>query len=274
MNDKESETLMRRLNRLETENRRVRLVALPVAIIAAAVLLSVGMAEPSAQQSGTERILEAERFVLKDKQGRIRAWLGIDENDSATLRLFDNTGDTMVAVTAGADTCGTLFVPARGPVAMITAKPNMAFLSFRPRATLESLGLLVGKKEQKLTSPDHKSEIGLYGGNPYVALGDKNGERGEWLVDDAGNIAMTMRDKAGTSRAELAVSQNTTGTALRLFDKDGMARGTWGLAPDGKFMLLGMNDKAGVRAAWTVYRDGTASFVFVDRNGKVTFSAP
>ena len=88
MNETETETLKRRLSRLETENRRVRLVALPLAILAAAVVLSVGMAEPSAQQSGTERLLEAERFVLKDKQGRVRAWLGIDDNDSATLRLM------------------------------------------------------------------------------------------------------------------------------------------------------------------------------------------
>lgn len=278
MNREESEKLMRRLSCLEKENRRVRLVAFPAAIIAAAVVLSGGMAASSAQQSGSERLLEAERFVLKDKQGRVRAWLGIDDNDNATLRLIDKTGDSMVAVTAATNTCGIGLFPARGPVALISSQPDGAFLSFRPRGTFGWLlaGAEGANGANAKTPPgdDHKSEIGLSRGHPYVTLGDKNGPRGEWLVDEAGNTVIRLRDKAGNIRAELAVAHEK-GTSLRLFDKDGVTRGTWGLAPDGKFMLLAMNDKAGTaRAMWYVYRDGTASIVFVDRGGNATFSAP
>ena len=68
MNEPTMETLARRLDKVERENRWLKLAGVvAVAVIAAVVLM--GQATPSK----VAKVIEAEKFVLKDIHGKVRA---------------------------------------------------------------------------------------------------------------------------------------------------------------------------------------------------------
>ena len=79
--------LMSRVARLESRTRRVRQVTGVGAVVLAAVAL-MGQGPPS----GASRSVEAERFVLRDRAGTVRASLEVDRFDIAQLSLFDRSG--------------------------------------------------------------------------------------------------------------------------------------------------------------------------------------
>ena len=70
MNEPTMETLARRLYKVEWENRRLKLAGVvALAVIAAVVLMG------QATESKVVKVIEAEKFVLRDGQGRQRAEL-------------------------------------------------------------------------------------------------------------------------------------------------------------------------------------------------------
>ncbi len=70
MNDPTMETLSRRLDKVEWENRRLKLAGVvALTVIAAVVLMG------QATESKVVKVIEAEKFVLRDGQGRQRAEL-------------------------------------------------------------------------------------------------------------------------------------------------------------------------------------------------------
>ena len=73
-----------RVERLERENRRLKRAGL-VALALAAVLVLTGQARSS-------RVMEANRFVLRDTSGRVRAELKTEEDLSPRLVLLDSHG--------------------------------------------------------------------------------------------------------------------------------------------------------------------------------------
>lgn len=80
MNEPTTQTLARRLDRVERENRRLKgagVVAL--ALVAAMVLMG---------QATGSKVIEAERFVLKDKDGKVRAELGLSGGVFADSRMI------------------------------------------------------------------------------------------------------------------------------------------------------------------------------------------
>ncbi len=83
MTEPTMETLARRLDRMERENRRMKQVGVvALAVIAAVVLMGhvVG-----------EKVVEAERFVLLDSSGQPRAVLAVAKGGSG-LYLYDRAG--------------------------------------------------------------------------------------------------------------------------------------------------------------------------------------
>jgi hypothetical protein len=94
-----SATLEGRLDRLERENRRLK--RLLGAGLGALVIVSLtgpaaarALAPPAAQ-------IEAQRFVVRDAAGRVRATLGLDAG-AARLVLMD--GDGSITVELGGET--------------------------------------------------------------------------------------------------------------------------------------------------------------------------
>src|SRR5437879_6012790 len=80
----ELQDLAQRVERLERENRRLKRAGL-VALALAAVLVLTGRARSS-------RVMEANRFVLRDTSGRVRAELKTEEDLSPRLVLLDSHG--------------------------------------------------------------------------------------------------------------------------------------------------------------------------------------
>jgi len=81
-----------RVEAVERENRRLKKIALSVLALAGAVLL-MGQARPN-------RTIEAERFILKDASGKIRARLDMSA-DRPTLALLNEGGYPMISLAAG-----------------------------------------------------------------------------------------------------------------------------------------------------------------------------
>ena len=101
MNERTLEMLAGRLERLERQNRRLRLGALGVLLAVGALVLMGASASP--------KVIEAERFVLVDEEGRQRAVLETSAWASA-LSLYDGAGNRGVTLRLG----GLAFVDQRG----------------------------------------------------------------------------------------------------------------------------------------------------------------
>jgi len=86
-------TLTERLDRLERENRRWRRAGTGVLIVIAAFALM-----GQAIQGRVPKAMEAERFVLRDTGGRVRAALGMEADGSVGLWLLDSAGKTRAGV--------------------------------------------------------------------------------------------------------------------------------------------------------------------------------
>lgn len=77
-------TLAERLHRLERENRRwKRAGGVALAVTAAVMLMG---------QATSSKVIEAERFVLRDSQGRNRGGLRVLTDDRPLLQLADEHG--------------------------------------------------------------------------------------------------------------------------------------------------------------------------------------
>ena len=88
----ESETpewaaVMNRLERLEKQSRRMKQIGVLVLVLIGAVLLM--------GQTSSNRTVEANRFVLRDESGRIRATLSM-RYDGPDLELLQSSGRTIV----------------------------------------------------------------------------------------------------------------------------------------------------------------------------------
>src|SRR5260370_23796006 len=80
----EPQSLVSRVEKLERENRWLKRLGF-VAFILAAGLISMG-------QARTNRVLEANKFLLRDASGQVRAELETTDESSPSLVLFDAQG--------------------------------------------------------------------------------------------------------------------------------------------------------------------------------------
>ena len=87
--------LVERLGKLEKRNRRLER-GLIAACTALAAIVLMGQAAPS------PRIVEAQKFVLKDANGNVRAWLGIIGNGSE-LTLGNVNAQPMISLEVSND---------------------------------------------------------------------------------------------------------------------------------------------------------------------------
>ena len=94
----ELQAIMQRLNNLETQNRRLKWSGLSLLVVLSALVL-MGQATPA------PKVIEAQRFVLKDGKGNVRAWLGllgegtelilgnVNKQPKMTLKVSDDASD-------------------------------------------------------------------------------------------------------------------------------------------------------------------------------------
>jgi len=87
--------LTQRLDRVERENRRLKRIG-GVALIGLAAVALMGQAMPGK----VAKVVEAERFIVRDLSGGARANLGLDPEGTIRLVLLDKRG-TPVLTLAG-----------------------------------------------------------------------------------------------------------------------------------------------------------------------------
>ena len=100
------ETLTRRLERLEGENRWLKGLTLTLLLSMAAIGL-MGQTAPHRPL----RALEAEEFLLRDSRGQVRASLGTTQNPSATvLQILNENGKPRTRLSVSGDGTSSLEV--------------------------------------------------------------------------------------------------------------------------------------------------------------------
>ncbi len=106
MNAPTMETLARRLDKVEQENRWLKQAGVvALAVIAAVVLMGQGTWK-TAPPGKPGKIVGAEQFIVHDARGGVRAELGTLPNGTVRLILYDrgNPGETRVILSAGSET--------------------------------------------------------------------------------------------------------------------------------------------------------------------------
>ncbi len=119
MNEPKADNIVKRLDRLERENRRIRLVGtlLLVGIVALVVM--------GQSKSKVAKVIEAEKFVLRDGGGRERAALEVDMVGNAKLHVLYPTGGTAIQLTSGTDGSSLMFFGTVQTVREATLKPPL-----------------------------------------------------------------------------------------------------------------------------------------------------
>jgi hypothetical protein len=94
----EIQSIRARLTKLEAQNRRLKLFGFTIFLAVGAVVL-MGVGKPASE------VVEAQKFVLKDADGNIRAWLGVfgegselvlgnkNKQPKMTLKVSDDASD-------------------------------------------------------------------------------------------------------------------------------------------------------------------------------------
>ena len=88
MNEPAINDLMQRLNNVETQNRRYLYIAICV-LLAGMGLFVMGQAKTR----DVKKVVEAEKFILRDAQGKIRAGLALNADGALRLLLADQEGN-------------------------------------------------------------------------------------------------------------------------------------------------------------------------------------
>jgi hypothetical protein len=240
VSDTSYDHLTRRLDRLERENRRLKLLG-GLALLGVAAVTVMGQSTPAP----VANTLEAERFVLRDGAGNVRATLGLRPDGSAALALADDTQQdrAVLSVTAPgqasvdlSDRAGHLRA-GLGVRADGTAQLALLDQTDRPRVELKAYG--DGRPSLALLdqSGRPRSLLALTAeGATGLTLYDRNGRRRSamgtepsgapavWLYDVEGNGRAVLADAGGKGRLWLRVSADFQLPFLSLHDRDGKQR--------------------------------------------------
>jgi hypothetical protein len=99
------EQIQERLLKLEMQNRRLKQTGTAALIIAASLLLMGQASRAKPAQASQSNTVEASQFILKDKTGKVRAALSMDEkpDNSGPVQLvfFDGEGKQRVKLDSG-----------------------------------------------------------------------------------------------------------------------------------------------------------------------------
>jgi hypothetical protein len=260
---------MARLDRLERESRRWRRAALG-AWLAIAALLLLGQGSPRGARPPAPRAVEAERFVLRNAQGRAGATLGWEADDMPRLVLHDPAGRPRTLLTVGSGGApGLSLLGADG-------KTVRAALVVGPDGA-PGLALFDAAGKPRLAAAlFHTGGAGGAGREPAPALvaydsaGVVRATFGLRATDVAG---LELADGRGAARAVLRV-QPDGAPDLALRDGEGRGRASLGVLADGTpaLNLHGADGRA--RATMTFVQGRGAALALADGRGAVVWSAP
>lgn len=202
-----------RLERLENQNRRLRLAVAGLFVLLAWVMVAA-FRPAGAEQAAGARTVVANEFLLKDPQGRTRARLGFTTRGAPGLDLYDANGTLRAAVV-------DLFPDAQPAVYLWDANGAL-------RAGLDGSPMLALYDARRAV----RADLALGdAGSPVLDLYDANRALRAYLILGAdGSPELNLTDPAGY-RSVLGVTDlaapatgkthKTSGASLVMFDKKG-----------------------------------------------------
>jgi len=184
------QALADRVNKLEVQNRRLKLAGLAVVIMASAVLL-MGQARSS-------RAVEASEFRLIDANGKTRARLAVGVGGGPTLTFFDSKDLPVAGIDGGKE-----------PSLFLTGWDSAAHILLR--ITKDSYGLDLADKRPRATLSVSNNSTGL-------DFWDEYGDPQATMSVDKSSGNITFRNATGKVSSQW-VDSRATGPSLVLYDK-------------------------------------------------------
>ena len=182
-------------------------------------------------QTGPAKVVEAQKFSVRDANGVVRAQLGV-AGGTVELNLADKGGMQRLSVHVDPD-----------------GSPGLMLIEKDGKTVRGEMSL---KADQRM----------------YLALGDRNAKPRLWLeAKPDGSSGVSVMDKDGKNRAVLAGPMVDGATELTFFDVDGRARLTLG-ARDVSGVLLFDKDGKTPRGGLLQKPDGSQYLSLSDQSGK------
>lgn len=175
-----------RLETVEKENRRLKRIVASAALLVSAALL-MGQASPP-------RVIEAEKFVLKDESGRPRARIDM-ESGRPSLALLDGNGFPVVALHAGKNPsltmCGESPTPTSGPIASCDQQVQIG------RFSKEQFGIAFYGKDEGDPLHGLHAGFGIREGVPALDLWGKDANEHASLDLNVPGPSLLLSDSQG-----------------------------------------------------------------------------
>lgn len=203
--DRESCTILQRVEKLERENRRLKRAGLLVLAVAAAIGI-LGVAAPVPQT------LTARQLLLTDATGNTRVKLSAMEGNVPRLTFYDTQGRKLLTLQGGGSNPGLAINDTTGKARVMLGglSPNLAFYDDAGNTTVSLDGDALGPRLIFFDGAG-KMHVHLGGSGPSLDLMDSNGFETDIGVTTAPNL------KTGDI-------QKTTAASIVMISKQGGAR--------------------------------------------------
>lgn len=219
--------ILRRLAKVEQQNRQLKRIGLGALVLACAMFL-MGQAHPS-------RIIEAEKFILKDSNGKVRATLGMEFKDRPTFTFIDAKGLPQVALAAGENPFLSLCKGTCESQVQIGTYSDAFGLSIYGKDTggplhgvQVALGVVKGLPGLNLfgSNTTEQASLDFEAGGPRLVLFHPDGaialQKASFELSDKQGFRTTI----GTTELETPLTgetRKTSAASIVLFEKDGKA---------------------------------------------------
>ena len=228
MNERIGEPVLQRLDRLESENRRLKLLG-------GLVLLGVAAVGLMGQASKMVEVVEAKRFILRDSTGRNRGGLTVT-NDSPILYFRDREGHTRAVLGVGENGDPSLELTdgdLNSGVELMVRSHGVIGLQIHGKHKMPRLGLqLMADGRPILSLADengkNRAEMSVLS-NDTPALKFYDYDKGHdtdpkflaWMgVSQHGSVTLSLTDRREQSEAQLSVPEGGL-PRLRFISRDG-----------------------------------------------------
>jgi hypothetical protein len=229
------DSLSERVERLERENRGLKRIG-ALALAGAVAILVAG--------ADAGKLIEAERFVLKDKGGRKRAELSSDSDGSASLSLFDRSGKVRLRMAIDGAHDGS----PRG-AALISVCDNLG----RDRIV---------------------TQVNEFGAPQLNFSDDEGKDRLDVVLDDVQHFVMLDINDRKDARRFCLVGGEDGGVSMHFEDTGPKARLSLYAGADGKAGVTILDGDEKDRALLEGASNGRATLKFLDEGGQPLFQAP
>ncbi len=245
-----TDDILRRLERLERDNRRWKRGALALAAGLLGALV-VGFAGPR----DVEDVVEAKRFVLRGDDGKEYATLALDQQGNPNLLLRREKASAILTLSGPA-------LHMRGDDGK-----SSAWIGFDPRgaARMELASEKLRDGIRAVVQPDGSS--GVY------AVDAEGRERATLEHLSTGTSQLTIRDAKGGIRAHVGLDGKDTSSAL-LLDSLGRRRIGMLVDPAGTPTLATEDGQGRLRTKLTMDSDGLPLFQLLRADGLPMFQEP